>query len=118
MQLSALERDRVALGSERAAKRLVGIEDGAVLLEPDDTQTVGTLDLAGVRSARAGQDVEQRRLPASVRSDHAESRAGRDREREVREEPVTAQRDGQPARDEQLPAPALRRGEIDVDRAG
>ena len=70
-----LEDDRIALGGEGPAERLVGVEAHAVLLEPDDAQAVGALDLPGVGVEGAGEEVEQGRLAAAVRADEADPRA-------------------------------------------
>ena len=80
---AALEDDGVALRRERAPERLVGVEARAVLVEADEPQSFGPLDLAGVGREGAGEQVEQRRLAAAVRADEADARAARDGEVEA-----------------------------------
>ena len=111
---AALPRDRVALGRERAAQALGRIEAAALLLEPDDPQPIGALDLTRVGWQRSRQEIEQRRLAAAVRADQADARAGRDDEVEVADQTPAAERLRQAPRDQQPARPALRRHEVDA----
>jgi len=84
-------RDGIALGSERAAQALVGVEAAALLLEAHDPQAVSALDLAGVGGELTGEQIEERRLAASVRADQPHARARGDDEVEVAHELSSAE---------------------------
>jgi hypothetical protein len=66
------------------AHRLGGIEVG-LLLEQPDCRVRGELGSARGRLVLAGHDPQERRLPRSVRPEHADLGAGQERERDVRQ---------------------------------
>ena len=86
----------------------------AMLVEADEPQALGPLDLAGVGLERAGEQVEQRGLAAAVRADEADVGAAHDREIEVADERRPAERLRQAPRHEQLARPAARVRELDA----
>jgi hypothetical protein len=88
---AALPDDGVALGRQRAAQAPRGIEPAALLLEAHHAQALGALDLPGVGRQRAREEIEEHRLAAAVRADHAQPRAGCDDEIEATDQPAAAE---------------------------
>ncbi len=115
---AALEGHGIALGRQRAAQRLLGIEAQALLLEAHEAEAVGPLDEPRVRREGARQQVQQRRLAAAVRTHEADPRAGRDGQIEAADERAAAEGLRQPARDKEPAGPALRGREVDAHGAG
>ena len=73
---------RIAVRRERSAQSQIRI-DLAALVEVDDAQVFGALDLPLERRDIAAQKLEQRGLAAAIRSHQSDSHAGGDGEVEI-----------------------------------
>jgi hypothetical protein len=97
---AALVQHHVAVGAQRVAQGLVGVELLAVLVEPNDAQPVGPFDGPRVRRELAGQDFEQRGLARTVHAHQAQLTAGRQRQVKTGKQRPATQRFADPRGDQ------------------
>src|SRR5208337_426531 len=88
-----------------------------VLREADDLQAFSTADLAFIGLERPREELEQRGLAAAVRADQSNANAGRKRERQILEQPPSAEGFADALGFDQALGLAVGRGEIDLGGA-